>query len=194
MHQNFLSSWNTFRPNGNDVCVHGFLDNTGFYQTLPWTMKGWHAGGSANSSLIGFEICEPKSYADKTYFETVKNYAIELCVMLCKKFGFGAEAITTHCEGYQRYGGSYASNHSDIHHWWKVYHNYTIDDFRKDVKKELERKDNMVFNSGNDALNYLVEKGRVTDKEYWEKVLDTTNKTEYLFMKWAEDYSKLVGE
>ena len=76
----------------------------------------------------------------------------------------------------------------------KVYHNYTIDDFRKDVKKELERKDNMVFNSGNDALNYLVEKGRVTDKEYWEKVLDTTNKTEYLFMKWAEDYSKLVGE
>ena len=157
-------------------------------------MKGWHAGGSANSSLIGFEICEPKSYADKEYFETVKNYAIELCVMLCKMFGFGANAITTHCEGYQRHGSSYASNHSDIHHWWKVYHNYSIDDFRKDVNKKLLEGDGMKFNNGNDALNYLAEKGRISEKDYWEKVIETTNKTEYLFMKWAEDYSKLVGE
>ena len=139
MAKNFLSSWNVPKPNGVKVCVHGFLDDSGFYQTLPWEMKGWHAGGSANGSLIGFEICEPKNYANKNYFNKVKNSAIELCVFLCRKFNLSADSITTHCEGYQKYGSSYASNHSDIHHWWKVYHNYTISDFRNDVKKELDR-------------------------------------------------------
>ena len=139
MHQNFLTSWNVPKPNNVSVCVHGFLDDTGFYQTLPWTMKGWHAGGRANSELIGFEICEPKNYADKKYFENVKHRTIELCVFLCQKFNLSADTITTHCEGYQRYGSSYASNHGDIHHWWKVYHGYTISDLRKDVKNELER-------------------------------------------------------
>ena len=52
----------------------------------------------------------------------------------------------------------------------------------------------MKFKDGNEALDYLAEKGRVSEKEYWEKVLVTTNKVEYLFMKWAEDYSKLVGD
>ena len=28
------------------------------YQTLPWDHRGWHAGGSANNTHIGFEICE----------------------------------------------------------------------------------------------------------------------------------------
>lgn len=45
----------------------------------------------------------------------------------------------------------------------------------------------MKFKTGTEALNYLVEKGRITDKEYWEKALDTTRNIEYLFMKWAQD-------
>lgn len=139
MAKNFLSSWNVPKPNNISVCVHGFLDNTGFYQTLPWNYKGWHAGGSANSKLIGFEICEPSNYADKVYFNNVKQKAIDICVFLCRKYNWSADVITTHCEGYQRYGSSYASNHGDIHHWWKVYHGYTISDFRKDVQKELDR-------------------------------------------------------
>ena len=139
MAKNFLKSWNVAKPNGYSVCVHGFLDNTGFYQTLPWTYKGWHAGGSANSSLIGFEICEPKNYANKEYFNNVKKRAIELCVFLCRKFNLDPYSITTHCEGYTRYGSGYASNHADIHHWWKAYHNYSISDFREDVKKELDK-------------------------------------------------------
>lgn len=139
MAKNFLNSWNVPRPNNVSVCVHGFLDDTAFYQTLPWEMKGWHAGGRANNELIGFEICEPKNYADKNYFNKVKNDAIELCVFLCKKYNLSASSITTHCEGYQRYGSSYASNHSDIHHWWKVYHGYTISNFRNEVKERLDK-------------------------------------------------------
>ena len=55
--------WNTPTPGGRKVCVHAFIgklkDGTvATYQTLPWTYRGWHAGGSANNSYIGFEICE----------------------------------------------------------------------------------------------------------------------------------------
>jgi len=191
MAKNYLKAWNVDKPNGNSVCVHGFLDNTAFYQTLPWDYRAWHCGGNGNNTLIGFEICEPKNYADKNYFNVVREYAIELCVYLCRKFGLSPDSITTHCEGYQRYGSSYASNHSDIHHWWKKYHNYTIDDFRADVKKRIEKGEiTMSFNNGKEALDYLVAQGRISEPEYWEKVLDTTNKIEYLYMKWAEDYAK----
>ena len=54
----FVRTWN--QP-GVKACVHGFIDaNTGtVYQTLPWTRRGWHAGGSANNTHIGVEMCEP---------------------------------------------------------------------------------------------------------------------------------------
>ena len=57
-------------PNNNDwnrsgitKCVHGFIGkdkdgNVRTYQTLPWNYRGWHAGGKANDSYIGLEICE----------------------------------------------------------------------------------------------------------------------------------------
>ena len=47
--------------NYDRACVHGFIDaNTGTcYQTLPWNKRGWHAGGSANDTHIGVEMCEP---------------------------------------------------------------------------------------------------------------------------------------
>ena len=55
--------WNTYHPGGREVCVHAFIgklaDGTiATYQTLPWNHRGWHAGGSANNTHIGFEICE----------------------------------------------------------------------------------------------------------------------------------------
>ncbi len=185
---NFLKSWDTAKPNGNSVCVHAFVDDTGIYQTLPWNYQGWHAGGNANNSYIGFEICEPKDYSDKEYFLKVKSEAVKLCVYLCKKFNLAPESILTHCEGYKLKGKTFASNHADIYHWWKKYHNYTMNDFRNEVKKALESEEKkMKFNTGIEALNYLTEKGRITNKEYWQKVLDTTRNTEYLFIKWAQD-------
>lgn len=194
MAKNFLSSWNVPMPNGAKVCVAGFLDNTGFYKTTPWTMRTWHCGGTGNDKLIGFEICEPKNYQDKEYFRQVRDSAIAICTYLCIQYNLKADSITTHCEGYQRYGSKYASNHSDIHHWWKMYQNYTISDFREDVAKNIElRKKGMEFKSGKEALDFLASKGRVNDKDYWEKVLATTRNIEFLLIKWAEDYSKSLA-
>jgi len=154
---------------------------------LPWNYQGWHAGGNANNELIGFEICEPKDYADKEYFEIVKKKALELCVFLCKQYNLNAELVTTHCEAYSQKGKNYASNHADIHHWWKTYHNYTIENFRADLKKLLEATTTLELKTGAEALDFLVSKGRISDKSYWEKVLETTRQVEYLFIKWAKD-------
>ena len=59
----YENHFNTPRPGGRKVCPHaiiGKLNNGDIaaYQLLPWEMAGWHAGGSANNTHIGFELCE----------------------------------------------------------------------------------------------------------------------------------------
>ena len=66
-----------------------------------------------------------------------------------------------------------------------------MDEFRKEGKEALESEEkNMEFKTGTEALDYLVSRGRITDKEYWLKVLETTRQVEYLFIKWAKDVEK----
>ena len=41
------------------------------------------------------------------------------------------------------------------------------------------------------ALDYLVEKGRVTNKEYWIKALSVVKNLNFLVIKWANDVREL---
>jgi len=73
----YNNHWNQPRPDGRQVCVHAFIGklkdgSIATYQTLPWNHRGWHAGGDANNTHIGFEICED-NLTDKTYFNL--NYS-----------------------------------------------------------------------------------------------------------------------
>ena len=126
--------WNTYRPGGTQVCVHGFIGkladgSVATYQTLPWDMRGWHAGGAANDTHIGFEICED-GLEDKAYFDKVYKEAVELCAYLCKLYNLNpATSIICHSEGYK---AGIASNHGDVMHWFPK-HGKTMDDFRSDV-------------------------------------------------------------
>ena len=129
--------WNTATPGGRQVCVHAFIgklkDGTiATYQTLPWNMRGWHAGGPANNSYIGFEICED-GLTDASYFSAVYKEAVELCVYLCKQYGLTEKNIICHCEGYKQ---GIASNHGDVLHWFPK-HGKSMDTFRADVKAGL---------------------------------------------------------
>ena len=63
-----------------------------------------------------------------------------------------------------------------------------MDDFRAELKEKLKNKSKQVnFETGKDALEYLVSRGKILDKEYWLKVLETTRQVEYIFIKWAKD-------
>ena len=130
------------RP-GMTKCVHAFVGRfagggVGTVQTLPWNWRGWHAGGAANNTHIGFEICED-GLDDPDYFAAVYQEAVELTACLCKKFGLDPLAdgvVICHQEGYQR---GIASNHADVLHWFPRF-GRSMDDFRADVAREMEDK------------------------------------------------------
>lgn len=133
----YNNHWNTYHPGGREVCVHGFIGkladgSVATYQTLPWNHRGWHAGGSANDTHIGFEICED-GLTDKTYFDKVYKEAVELCAYLCKQYGLTEHNIICHSEGYKK---GIASNHGDVMHWFPK-HGKSMDTFRADVKALL---------------------------------------------------------
>jgi len=133
----YNNHWNQEKPGGRLVCPHAFIGklNDGSiatYQTLPWNHRGWHAGGSANDTHIGFEICED-GLSDSTYFSKVYREAIELCVSLCREFGLTEKDVVCHSEGYML---GVASNHGDVMHWFHK-HDKSMNTFRTEVKKLL---------------------------------------------------------
>lgn len=170
----FIKNWNT--PN-LQACVHGFIDaNTGVvYQTLPWEHRGWHAGGKANDTHIGVEMCEPdcikytkganftctdieraKAMVDRTY-----KSAVELFAHLCAKFSLNPlekGVIIAHNEGFTL---GLASNHADPEHLWKgLKMPYTMDAFRQDVSKAMNKP------------LYRVQVGAFSKKENAEQMLN----------------------
>lgn len=134
------NDFNTYRPGGRQVCVHAFIGkladgSIATYQTLPWTMRGWHAGGRANDTHIGFEICED-NLKDAAYFAAAYREAAELAAYLCGAFGLDPQAdgvLICHSEGSRR---GIASNHGDVMHWFPR-HGKSMDTFRADVARIL---------------------------------------------------------
>lgn len=126
-------------------CVHAFIGKfadgqVGTVQTLPWTMRAWHAArgskGSANDTHISFEICED-GLEDASYFQAVYRQAVELTAYLCMEFGLDPLAdgvVLCHSEGYDR---GIASNHADVMHWFPKF-GKTMDTFRADVARMME--------------------------------------------------------
>lgn len=146
----FINSWNS--ASYSNACVHGFIDgnDSTVYQTLPWNHRGWHAGGDANNTHIGVEMCEPacikytggasftcsdtataRAVAKRTY-----EAAVELFAMLCKEYGLNPLTdIISHKEGHAK---GIASNHGDPEHLWKgLGMSYTMDTFRQAVKAKM---------------------------------------------------------
>ena len=161
MAQNF----NQYRPNGQSVCVHAFVQRDGeVYQTLPWTVQAWHCGGSANSTHIGVEMTEPASIAYTGYGAEWRDLdpaateahvrgtyaaAVELFAQLCTQYALDPledGVIISHAEGAAR---GIASAHADPTHLWRAF-GLTMDGFRADVAakmaadKDTEEDDDMV--------------------------------------------------
>lgn len=140
----FARSFNQYQPGGVSVCVHAFAQADGtVYQTLPWEMRGWHCGGSANSTHIGVEMTEPS--AGMTYAEAAEQIAgtyhtaVELFAELCKQYELDPAqdgVIIGHAEGHRR---GVASNHADPELLWRTYDmGYTMDGFRRDVAEAMK--------------------------------------------------------
>lgn len=143
-----LRHWN---QSGVGACVHAMIGkladgSVATYQTLPWTMRGWHCGTgtsgiSANNTHISFEICED-GLTDASYFQAVYREAVELTAYLCKEYGLDPLAdgvVICHAEGYKL---GIASNHADVLHWFPKF-GKSMDDFRADVAREMKGENEM---------------------------------------------------
>lgn len=156
----YNNHWNTYNPDGREVCVHAFIGklkdgSIATYQTLPWNHRGWHAGGSANNTHIGFEICED-GLSDGNYFKKVYQEAVELCAYLCKQYGLTEKNILCHSEGGKK---GIATSSSDVMHWFPK-HGKSMDTFRADVKALLNKKETVKTAITVHGIN----KGRGTDE------------------------------
>ena len=184
----FVNGWNS--ASYDRACVHGFIDalDGTIYQTLPWNHRGWHAGGAANNTHIGVEMCEPacikytggasftcsdtataKACATRTY-----EAAVELFAMLCQKYNLNPLAdgvIISHKEGHTR---GVASNHGDPDHLWRqLGMSYSMDTFRKAVKGCTDYKK---------AAKIIKDGGYATNSTYVEKlcnIIEKYNLTQY---------------
>lgn len=157
-------NYNVYRPGGDSVCVHGFIQRDGtYYHTLPYNRVAWHCGGAANSTHIGIEMTEPASIAytghgadwrdldpaaTEAHVRGTYAAAVELFAQLCEQYGFDPlqdGVIISHAEGAAR---GVASSHADPAHLWRAF-GLTMDGFRRDVAakmaaKNTEEDDDMV--------------------------------------------------
>lgn len=130
-----------------EKCVHAFIGKfedggIGTVQTLPWSMRGWHCGGSGNDSHIGIEICED-DLQNPDYLEAVYREAVEVTAMLCREFKLDPlkdGVILCHAEGRE---AGISSNHGDVLHWWPK-HGKSMHDFRADVARLMKGADEEV--------------------------------------------------
>lgn len=145
-----MESWD--KP-GKEKAVHAFIEPDTIYQTLPWNFRGWHAGGSANNTHIGVEMCEPPTIrytggsswvdldpaATEAFVRKTYAKAVELFAFLCMELGWDPLAdgvILSHAEGHKR---GVASNHGDPEHIWRKF-GLSMDGFRADVAEAMKPK------------------------------------------------------
>lgn len=146
--------YNQYQPGGQSVCVHGFIQRDGtYYQTLPYTMRAWHCGGSANSTHIAIEMTEPASIvytgganwrdldpgATEAHVRETYAAAVELFAQLCTQYALDPledGVIISHAEGAAR---GVASAHADPTHLWRAF-GLTMDGFRADVAEAMAAK------------------------------------------------------
>ena len=156
--------YNTYQPDGQSVCVHGFVQRDGtYYHTLPYNLRAWHCGGSGNQTHIGIEMTEPASIvytggaswrdldpaATEAHVRGTYAAAVELFAQLCEQYALDPLAdgvIISHAEGAAR---GVASRHADPTHLWRAF-GLTMDGFRAAVaeamaaKNTVEEDDDMI--------------------------------------------------
>jgi hypothetical protein len=171
----------TLGTNINDNCwnrtserlsVHAWIGTTrvgtiSTYQVLPWDIRGVHAGGSANRTHIGFEICVlwrndtalPLSERaeitelDRAFFNATYKEAVQLCAYLCEIYNFNP---LDDVQIIDHYGGSYVEpdpvssrSHDVTHETNGIFSIFgktlgesvkirRLDTFRRDVAKIME--------------------------------------------------------
>ena len=157
------------------ACVHAFIgrDASGrilTVQTLPYEICCWGVGdgryGSYNyppQARLQFEICED-DLKDEAYFNAAFAEAAQYCAYLCRRFGWGAERISSH---YESYKAGYGGNHGDPDNWLKKF-GRDMDWFRGKVAALLTVKEEEDLTK--EEVLSLIEEAKEPVYHYWSEV------------------------
>ena len=155
--------------------AHYFVDENEIWQCVDDSNIAWHVGGAKeyfndcrNQNSIGVEMCCKKDEGGELYIDeqTITN-TIELVRYLMEKYGIDSEHVVRHYDVTRKLCPAPLVDEN----LWS--------DFKKKLIVQKEIKDLKV------ALDLLVEKGIVTERDYWEKVLLTTRNVDHLMIKFA---------
>ncbi|MBO5143205.1 MAG: N-acetylmuramoyl-L-alanine amidase [Clostridia bacterium] len=172
-----------FYNNDLGKSAHYFVDNTEIWQCVEDKDIAWHCGAEVyyndcrNDNSIGIEMCCKRNAAGELYIDapTILN-TIELTNYLIKKYNIEQENVVRHYDVTRKVCPVPFVEEESL---WI------------DFKRRLA---NLDFTDVNSALDYLVDKGRITNRDYWEKAIDCVRNQEFVFIKWANDLRAFLEE
>lgn len=170
-----------FYDKDRQASAHYFVDEKEIWQIVDDSNIAWHCGANKyyndcrNGNSIGIEMCCKKDEDGKLYIDnqTIQN-TIELVQMLMKQYGIDIEHVVRHYDVTHKVcPAPFVENES----LWV------------DFKRRISMKE---ITDLKEALDYLEEKGRLTSRDYWEKVITCVRNQEFIFIKWANDVKKII--
>lgn len=169
-----------FEKEYRGASAHYFVDENSIWQVVEDKDDAWHVGtnkgyknGARNWNSIGIELCCKNNGNWYIEPQTIDN-AIWLTKTLMKKYNIPIENVTTH---YLTTGKICPEPFVREPALWQNF------------LSSLEEEE--MFVDEEKALDYLVEKNHISNKEYWQKALAVTKNLNFLIIKYANTVREL---
>lgn len=129
---------NYFNKSYEGASAHAVIDWNSIIEMIPENEMAWHAGPTANSKYLSFEMCEPATDdPDRiSKFQEVWNRAVWYCAKTCVKYGWNTDDNI-----FSHYGISmmyHETNHTDPYGYFATY-GKTWDQFLAAVDAEITK-------------------------------------------------------
>ena len=121
-----------------EASAHAVIDWNSIIELIPENEMAWHAGPTANSRFLSFEMCEPAADDPNRFskFQEVWNRAVWYCAKTCVKYSWNTnDNIFSHYGTTQMY---HETNHTDPYGYFASY-GKTWDQFLANVDSEISK-------------------------------------------------------
>jgi N-acetylmuramoyl-L-alanine amidase len=172
-----------FNSGDRQASAHMFIDANKAIQTIPFNEISWHAGTTANHSMIGIELC---TAIDQYNFNKIYNNAVEIVASIFVNTlnikQVNTVNLMSHAEVSMKWG---ETDHQDPIAYFAKFCK-TFAQFRSDVQLKI----NSMQKGGNimnvqDAIKKLVEKGVISSPGYWNKAIEVVKYLDQLLINMA---------
>ena len=148
--------------------------------------RAWtSSNGNNDRQAITIECANDITGGEWHISDATWNSLVKLCVDICTRYNFKLVYDGTPNGSLTRHNMFASTNCPG------AYLQSRLVELAETVNKKLEEA--VMFKNGQEyqALDYLVEKGRITDKEFWLKAITVVKNQNWNIIKWANDVKTL---